>query len=711
MRQIALVSSCAALLCSAAIGQDLTTSDFLQQFSKAIQSDDYATARTLVSGNQRLIRYAWLEGEGQYHSAVANASEKDKADRGGVMMKLAQLTNMVHKDGWYLDRWRWAEAQSAEKSTKLAALYEKYDRADREWARAQVEKTGELYAACAKMFAEIEVDAVEAGDPVFGFYSNWYLAACRRGEFKYYDAIYAAKRAIEAGREAKLDAVVDRESNLHEIIKKSATAASPEIDESKVDVRLSLDESKKKYEQIMQGGVPVPPGGEEGEKPAPGAEPAKPRTGTTPEDKDLPPLPNRHPKKEPVEVAKTKVREVNDKGFFSSNPNSNNPPLRWASYQVPYNSDTRLPIIPGDHKVINDQGKLLLDLDGDGKAAPEKLKLGGKPEVVKFAKRDLGSGVVADVYLRLMERPTSYKMMGFDSKDQPDRDGAWIHYACGMSVTGKFDGYDVTVFDDNGDGRFNTYVEDCVVVAKGSTKRVQPLSKTIYVGDLLYDFEIDADGKKFVLKPYEGALSLVKLDFGSGPPAQFLTARGLGERAEVAFNLMDARDKWMWVPSGEYQIAHGYFASGPEGDKRETITIEAGRKNTVSLPPGERVVWKAGGAGDGYRFVWRVEKKGNEVLLRGKDVSVYGAGGEKYEWFLPGVLRPQVRAKMGEKGSVFFDKQMGRIDAGMLTLDGSLRFYPRDIDFKLPGSGDLYMQLEENYPKLGKISSNFEPQN
>lgn len=717
MRPVPVLLSWLFLTVVPVAAQEIGATDLMIAFAKAAKEDDFPTLKSLVNKHKAILRWAYMDGENQYFSAVQNNAEADKKERGAAMALMARLANVDLKDGWYADRWSWAEKQDAASAAKLVKVYEIYDRADRVFVKAKAERTGDLWAECAKDFALLDEKSADAKDPLYQFFANWYLAECRLQQFEYFEAVYHAKKALELAKDAKVTTAVEREWNVAGTMKKASLQATPEIDPAKVDIRLPVADAKAKFGGVAKPAEPAKPEGEAG-KPAPeGGEkkPDAPKPGPAgkPDPKGaakdaIPPKPTEHGGKvDWVDADKPKTKEVGERGFLSSFPSANNPPLRWSSVRINPGADTKFLPVPGDNKLLNDKGKFVFDPDADGKAAPEKLKLGAKPEAVKFPKRDLGEGVVGDVTLRIMEQPTSYKMMGFDSKENPERDGAVLLYNCGMSVATKFDGYDVVVYDDNADGFLNSYGDDCVVVSKGAVKRVQPLSKYVYVGDLLYEFALDAAGRNIKLRPYDGPVALLKVDFGAGPSASFLTAKGQGDHAGVAFNLMDARDKWMWVPPGEYTVAHGYFAFGPEGDKRETIQIVPGRAKTFVVKAGEQNVWKLGGADGGYRFQWKAEKKGDTLLVAGKNIEVYGAFGERYEWFLPGVLRPHVKAKIGEKGAPFFDKQMQRIDEGALRVDGGLRWYPKDLEIKLTGKGDVFLQMEEEYPKLGKITSAF----
>jgi hypothetical protein len=710
------VSSIRALLFMAAVGgaasaQAMSAYDVISKFTEAVAADNYSAAKDLLVKQQPILRYAWFDGENQYFSAVANKSDVDVKTRGNVLSMFAKLALSDLKDGWYLERWTWDQKADAALAAKMVKIFEVFDRADREFSKATSEGTGDLYLAAIKSFTELDALASAVPDHTYVCYANWYAGVCEKSLMHSFEAIYRFKKSMEAGREAKLHLLIDREANLPGELR--TLAEKSKIDPAKVDLRLSMADAKAKLEAAATdskpaGGPDSRPDGSKGGDPAKPDKGGKPAAGGAKGKDGVPPKANEHGGKvDWIDAPAPKVKEVGEKGFLSSYYFSNNPPLRWQRFLVAPGADMRLEIVPGENKLVNDKGKLMFDADGGGKGEPEKLKLGGKPESVKFAKRNFGDKIIGDVWFRMMEQPTTYKLMGFEMKDNPEKTGTNVLFSCGMAATTKFMGYDVTVYDDNADGKFDTYEHDCLVVSKGSERHVAPLSGIAYIGDLLYHVKIDPAGKSMKFKPYDGPVALLKVEYGTGPGPAFLVARGSTEElAGTAFNLMDARDKWMWVPVGSYQIAHGYFAFG-EGDKRETITVSQGRSGVFLAKEDKENVWKLGGADTGFKFLWQASKKDDVLTLKGKDIKVFGAGNEQYEWFLPGVFRPTVRAKMGEKGAQFYEKEMARIDDSANRMDGDAKFFPKDVEIKLPGKGDVFLQLEETYPKLGKISSPF----
>jgi hypothetical protein len=121
-----------------------------------------------------------------------------------------------------------------------------------------------------------------------------------------------------------------------------------------------------------------------------------------------------------------------------------------------------------------------------------------------------------------------------------------------------------------------------------------------------------------------------------------------------------------------------------------------------------------GGAKEpGFTFQWKaeIEKDKGKVLVKvpGSKIQVFGCAGEEYAHFLTGVFRPTVKMRSGSAdGPVFFNKQM-RAPATEDLEDNvpwdSVAFFPKSIEAEKTGSGDVYVQLEGEYPKLGKISS------
>jgi hypothetical protein len=338
----------------------------------------------------------------------------------------------------------------------------------------------------------------------------------------------------------------------------------------------------------------------------------------------------------------------------------------------------------------------------------------GKTEPVAFKQRTFPDGTKVDVYYNALEQPNSFVLAGFNLELRPGgpNDPTYVRWQGASTVHTKFDGWDVTIYDDSADGRFDTWGDDSIIVGKGKPTKAMPLSRYIYLGDLLFELKLDPNGQNIRFKPYDGPIALIQFDWvGASVPA-FMILEGLNENANFYVNLVDCKDKPMWVPPGEYKFRNGYFAFG-DGEKRETIRVTNTKSTSFKVAEGQLNKVPMGAAKPpGFTFTWKTEQakdKGKTMItLPGKSIKVFGCAGEEYSYFTTGVVRPTVKMRAGKEGAVFYDKQMkapAREDLNGKNPWPDVIFFPKEAEVEKSVSGDVYVTLEADYPKLGKITS------
>ena len=291
----------------------------------------------------------------------------------------------------------------------------------------------------------------------------------------------------------------------------------------------------------------------------------------------LPPAANKHTMRiEWVDAEKVAYKEANGRPVLTPNIRANGHWVHWIQTEMGPTAALENPaIVPGEHTFKNEKGKLLFDPDGKGKAAEERLKVQlGKPEVLTFKQRSLPDGSKVDARFLAMEPPNAFTVngVGMSFKAAGPNDPLRIRWQGASAVTSKFDGWDITIFDDSADGKFDAYGDDSVMISKGKVGRVVPLSRYVYVGDLLFEMKLDPSGQNLRFKPYDGPIALIQFEYVATTMPAFMILEGLNENAQFFINLMDCKDKPMWVPPGEYKFRSGYFAFG-DGEKRETISV------------------------------------------------------------------------------------------------------------------------------------------
>jgi hypothetical protein len=683
----------------------------ITKFEEAVKADNYAAMKDLVvKAGPTVVLDAYWRAEYQLVSAISNKSEEDKTARLGVLEKFVNLVSQEFKDRSLADRLAWAKVLAPEQATKRLEMDELFR--DGSTALARAEKAGEkpLYQEASAKYAKATALAAENKDVYWTIDGNVWLGFVAKKIDDKFQAAYYYKRADDIVREQRAHVQAAKYGLGNEL----KTLARTGLRDDLIDIALPLEESRKKYteqmEKLAAEAVNPGAGGADSRAAAPGSPKGAAMPGT------LPPAANKHVMRiEWVEAEKSKYQVSNGRPILTPNIQANGHWFFWVRTELS-GAAGKQTIIPGDHSFKVDKGKIMFDPDGAGKAAEERLKIPlGKTEPLAFKQRTFPDGSKVDVHFLALEVPNAFVLNGFnlELKAGGPNDPVDVRWQGASSVKTKFDGWDITVYDDSGDGRFDTFGDDSITIGKGKPQKAIPLSRYIQLGDLLFDFKLDPNGQNMRFKPYDGPIALLQLDWVGAAVPTFLILEGLNENAQFFLNLVECKDKPIWVPPGEYKFRNGYFAFG-DGEKRETIRItNSGKATSFKVAEGQLNKVPMGGAkAPGFTCTWKTEQmkeKGKTIIaLKGKTIKIYGCGGEEYEYFTTGVFRPTVKMRSGKDGPVFYDKQMkapAREDLGEGKPWSDVIFFPKDIEVEKAASGDVFVTLEGEYPKLGKITS------
>jgi hypothetical protein len=685
--------------------------EMITKFEAAVKGDNYAQMKDLVvrAGKDDSLEAYWRL-EYQLESAISNKSDEDKAARLAVLEKLASLFSQEFKDRLMSDRLAYVKTLTPEQAVKGVQMQDLMREANT--ALQQAEKVGEKsgYTAAGTKYQAALAHALEIKDVFWELSTYIWLGLISDRLEEKFDSAYYYKRSFEVARDQKALEYIAK----YQVPGKLKSLANKGLKDDLIDVAIPLAESKKKYTAQIEkltaeavGGTDSKPGAG-----APGAA-AGANKGALPGT--LPPPANKHTMRiEWIDAEKSKYVVANQRPTLTSNLQANGHWYFWQNTRL--SGEGKQTIMVGEHLFKNDKGKVMFDPDGPGKGAEERLKIAmGKPEPIAFKARTFPDGTKVDLNYVALEVPNKFVLAGFnlDLRAPGPNDPIDVRWLSSSAVSTKFDGFEVTVYDDSADGRFDTWGDDSVVVSKGGKPvRSAPLSRFLYVGDLLYEFKLDPNGQNMRFKPYDGAIALLQFDWVGGSVPAFMILEGLNENASFFLNLVDCKDKPMWVPPGEYKFRNGYFAFG-EGDKRETIKVMNTKSTSFKVAEGALNKVPMGAAKPpGFTFTWKTETtkdKGKTIIaLRGKDIKVFGCAGEEYMYFTTGVFRPTVKMRSGKEGAVFYDKQMkppAREDLNEKRAWDSVIFFPKDIEVDKAVAGDVFVTLEADYPKLGKITS------
>lgn len=283
---------------------------------------------------------------------------------------------------------------------------------------------------------------------------------------------------------------------------------------------------------------------------------------------------------------------------------------KWA-YELP--AESWLPV--GDGLVLGgrrfaaktDGEALLVDTDGDGEA---ERRIEGRED--RETKQHKAFVTVQDEFTG----PHALRLT-------KDRAGNWM-WSTASIRTGKIDGQKITLIDQDGDGVYGEAGVDAMVVGSGKVATFQ--SEVVRVGDALYSMDVETDGLRLALQPFEGETGVLDLGAELTTDGKLVSAIVVSEDRSLSFDLALFAEGQA-VPAGTYEI-HG--AKIGLGNQR--VSVDPGLVEKLDVESGDEVHFSWGGP---TRAEFAVMKKGDEVQLDPYQVFYYGDAGEEYVDWLP----------------------------------------------------------------------------
>lgn len=215
----------------------------------------------------------------------------------------------------------------------------------------------------------------------------------------------------------------------------------------------------------------------------------------------------------------------------------------------------------------------------------------------------------------------------------------------GEILTGRVEGVRLQIIDLNGDGRFDDYGRDAMVV--GEKVGASYLSRVATISDRLFHLTINTSDDKVSTRPY------------SGPTAHLNVKRGFHSRGELdyavfssgesSFELADAHDGRR-IPAGSYRFICGRASKGAEtarmtGCSMAPIVLAAEQSHSLT--------W-----GGPLHARFRCSVSEGELTVF-SNVRFTGIGGEEYFGFAPDANSPSIRVLDATTGKVVQYGQMG----------------------------------------------------
>jgi hypothetical protein len=221
---------------------------------------------------------------------------------------------------------------------------------------------------------------------------------------------------------------------------------------------------------------------------------------------------------------------------------------------------------------------------------------------------------------------------------------AW-EWSNGEILTGRVEGVRLQIIDLDGDGRFDGYGRDAMVL--GEKAGASYLSRVASISDRLFHLTLSASVENVSTRPY------------SGPTAHLDVRRGFQSRGELdyavfssgesSFELADAPEGRR-IPAGSYRFISGRVSKGAEtarmaGGSMAPIVLAAEQSHSLT--------W-----GGPLHARFRCSVSDGELTVF-SNVRFTGVGGEEYFGFAPDANSPSIRVLDARTGKVVLYGQMG----------------------------------------------------
>jgi len=222
--------------------------------------------------------------------------------------------------------------------------------------------------------------------------------------------------------------------------------------------------------------------------------------------------------------------------------------------------------------------------------------------------------------------------------------GRW-EYAPAGAVEGKLGSTRFMVFDQNGNGRFDDFGEDAMIVGRG--KAAAFLSRTIIVDGQLKDFTIAPDGSSATLSDHAGPTGRLDLGGGLATKAKLRSVVLVDAASDNSFELSGSLDAAVSLPVGSYTLHSGELVLG-----KSRVQLATGRAASIQVTEAGTAEVSWGGP---VRAEVAYARQGGQVQVGPADISYFGSAGEAYANFMPLGSSPEFQVKDRETGEVLVD--------------------------------------------------------
>lgn len=213
---------------------------------------------------------------------------------------------------------------------------------------------------------------------------------------------------------------------------------------------------------------------------------------------------------------------------------------------------------------------------------------------------------------------------GFDYSVRLRNTGSGWAYAASGARVATLGGVRITLLDQDGDGRYDGYGRDAMIV--GSSRAASFLSKVVNIGGILHGIEVAADGTTLKHAPYRGPTGRIDLVRRWRAEARLQSAVLRSEDGAWSFDLASHADG-LAVPAGRYLLHGGTLGLGDS-----QVRFRRGRSAPIAVAADATVKVQGGGP---LEAEFAFQRQGDELVLSPEALRWYGRAGEEYYGWAP----------------------------------------------------------------------------
>jgi len=294
---------------------------------------------------------------------------------------------------------------------------------------------------------------------------------------------------------------------------------------------------------------------------------------------------------------------------------------RGRGFSIPQSSGrlnvagSQVPISASWHGSYSSVG---MDCNGDGRITGREYLRLGTSRTASFPLKLTEGATQSDYSVTLTDLSVPIRSSAVAS--------IFGRYHVNCCMTGTYKGTALRIIDDDMDGKFSQGGRDAIAI--GRSLAAMPLRKVHRIGARICRLDVSEDGKTIDVAPQENVeLGVVEVPIQASLLKCLIVEDASGGQA---YDLcVDGRSG---IPAGNYRLCYGVLQRG-----NETVTMvptgssRAGGPGLLTYPivAGKRNVLRIGEPVEVEFQVSLDEKEGKITVF--PNVSVYGAGGERYD--------------------------------------------------------------------------------